>query len=151
MTSFDQVPFDASEFVDNPEPRCPCLLLLDASTSMAGQRIDELNAGLDTFASQLTSDGLASTSLSSVSSCTASRASRTIGRGSFLSQTVSRLTIGGTLPRVSVRARRPRHSFFSLSALRMLIWTCSRKSPRVNRCGFGDWSSVAYSPGCRTP
>ncbi|MGB6164109.1 MAG: VWA domain-containing protein [Pseudonocardiaceae bacterium] len=59
MTSFEQVPFDASEFVDNPEPRCPCLLLLDASTSMAGQRIDELNAGLKTFASQLTSDELA--------------------------------------------------------------------------------------------
>lgn len=44
--------------MDNPEPRCPCLLL-DSSTSMAGQRIDELNAGLNTFASQLTSDGLA--------------------------------------------------------------------------------------------
>jgi hypothetical protein len=58
MTSFDQVPFDASEFVDNPEPRCPCLLLLDASTSMTGRPIDELNAGLDTFASQLTGDEL---------------------------------------------------------------------------------------------
>jgi uncharacterized protein with von Willebrand factor type A (vWA) domain len=50
MTSFDQVPFDASEFVDNPEPRCPCLLLLDTSASMAGRRINELNAGLETFA-----------------------------------------------------------------------------------------------------
>ena len=59
MTSFDQVQFDASEFVDNPEPRCPCLLLLDTSASMGGQRINELNAGLSTFASQLTSDGLA--------------------------------------------------------------------------------------------
>lgn len=59
MTSFDQVPFDASEFVENPEPRCPCLLLLDTSTSMSGRRINELNAGLETFASQLTSDGLA--------------------------------------------------------------------------------------------
>jgi uncharacterized protein YegL len=59
MTSFDQVPFDASEFVDNPEPRCPCLLLLDTSHSMTGQPIDELNAGLETFASQLTSDRLA--------------------------------------------------------------------------------------------
>lgn len=59
MTSFDQVPFDASEFVDNPEPRCPCLLLLDTSASMAGRRINELNAGLGTFASQLTGDGLA--------------------------------------------------------------------------------------------
>jgi uncharacterized protein YegL len=57
--SFDQVPFDASEFVDNPEPRCPCLLLLDASGSMAGQPISELNGGLQLFASQLLGDGLA--------------------------------------------------------------------------------------------
>jgi uncharacterized protein YegL len=59
MTNFDQIPFDASEFVDNPEPRCACVLLLDTSTSMTGRRIDELNAGLGVFASQLTNDGLA--------------------------------------------------------------------------------------------
>lgn len=57
--SFEQVPFDVSEFVDNPEPRCPCLLLLDTSGSMAGAPIDELNAGLQTFAQQLLNDGLA--------------------------------------------------------------------------------------------
>ncbi|WP_238015165.1 VWA domain-containing protein [Dactylosporangium sp. AC04546] len=57
--SYDQIPFDASEFVDNPEPRCPCLLLLDTSGSMAGKPIEELNAGLQTFAAQLLSDGLA--------------------------------------------------------------------------------------------
>ena len=28
--------FGASEFADNPEPRCPCLLLLDTSGSMEG-------------------------------------------------------------------------------------------------------------------
>ncbi len=59
MSEFAQVPFDASEFVDNPEPRCPCLLLLDTSGSMQGQPIQELNEGLRTFASQLTSDDLA--------------------------------------------------------------------------------------------
>lgn len=59
MYDFTQVPFDASEFVENPEPRCPCLLLLDTSGSMAGREIQELNAGLQTFASELTSDGLA--------------------------------------------------------------------------------------------
>jgi uncharacterized protein YegL len=59
MTDFDQIPFDASEFVENPEPRCPCLLLLDSSASMQGRRIDELNAGLAQFASQLVEDGLA--------------------------------------------------------------------------------------------
>lgn len=59
MSDFQQVPFDASEFVDNPEPRCPCLLLLDTSGSMAGRPITELNEGLRTFGSQLLSDGIA--------------------------------------------------------------------------------------------
>jgi uncharacterized protein YegL len=59
MTAFDQVPFDASEFVVNPEPRCPCLLLLDTSGSMMGRPMEELNAGLRSFATQLVSDGLA--------------------------------------------------------------------------------------------
>ncbi|MEX5302637.1 vWA domain-containing protein [Kocuria sabuli] len=59
MYDFAQVPFDANEFVENPEPRCPCLLLLDTSGSMSGRAIEELNAGLQTFASELTSDGLA--------------------------------------------------------------------------------------------
>ena len=30
----------------NPEPRCPCVLLLDTSGSMLGKPILELNAGL---------------------------------------------------------------------------------------------------------
>lgn len=59
MSDLQQVPFDASEFVDNPEPRCPCLLLLDTSGSMAGRPIAELNEGLRTLASQLMGDGLA--------------------------------------------------------------------------------------------
>lgn len=59
MTGFGQVPFDATEFVDNPEPRCPCLLLLDTSTSMRGERIRQLNEGLVSFAQQLNADGLA--------------------------------------------------------------------------------------------
>ena len=32
--SLDQIPFPDPEFVDNPEPRCPCVLLLDTSGSM---------------------------------------------------------------------------------------------------------------------
>jgi uncharacterized protein YegL len=59
MTNFDQVPFDASEFVDNPEPRCPCVLILDTSASMQGRRIEELNSGLSHFAAELRGDGLA--------------------------------------------------------------------------------------------
>lgn len=59
MDDFAQVPFDASEFVDNPEARCPCVLLLDTSGSMQGQPIQQLDEGLRTFASQLHGDELA--------------------------------------------------------------------------------------------
>lgn len=60
MDDFDQQPFaGAEEFVDNPEPRCPVVLLLDTSTSMAGAKIDALNAGLLHFHEELASDGLA--------------------------------------------------------------------------------------------
>jgi uncharacterized protein YegL len=51
---------DVVDFADNPEPRCPCVLLVDTSGSMAGERIDALNAGLDTFRDDLLSDTLAS-------------------------------------------------------------------------------------------
>jgi uncharacterized protein YegL len=58
----EQIPFggfDATEFAENPEPRVPCVLLLDVSGSMSGRPIDELNAGLVTFKDTLTSDSLA--------------------------------------------------------------------------------------------
>ena len=42
-------PFENAEFVENPEPRCPCVLLLDTSSSMKGQPIKELNDGLAFF------------------------------------------------------------------------------------------------------
>lgn len=56
---FEQVPFGAHKFADNPEPRCPCLLLLDTSGSMQGQPIAELNAGLVQFKDELVADSLA--------------------------------------------------------------------------------------------
>src|SRR4030095_16407762 len=81
--ALDQIPFPDPEFVDNPEPRCPCVLLLDTSGSMNDAKqilqslspvqkmlneprshrtvrpIDELNAGLMTFREELMSDELA--------------------------------------------------------------------------------------------
>lgn len=51
--------FDAAEFASNPEPRCPCVLLLDTSGSMDGERIAALNAGLRTFREALGKDELA--------------------------------------------------------------------------------------------
>lgn len=57
---FEQVPFGgAATFADNPEPRCPCVLLLDTSGSMQGAPIEELNQGLIQFKEELLTDGLA--------------------------------------------------------------------------------------------
>jgi uncharacterized protein YegL len=58
-TIAEQVPFGATEFAENPEPRCPCVLLLDTSGSMKGQPITELNRGLAAFRDELASDSLA--------------------------------------------------------------------------------------------
>jgi uncharacterized protein YegL len=59
MTTLEQVPFDHMEFADNPEPRCACLLLLDTSGSMHGDKIAQLNAGLFEFATALRDDSMA--------------------------------------------------------------------------------------------
>jgi len=59
MSEFDQVPLTGEDFVNNPEPRCACLLLLDTSGSMSGTPISELNAGLKTLAEELRADSLA--------------------------------------------------------------------------------------------
>jgi uncharacterized protein YegL len=56
---FKPSPFAEAEFVDNPEPRCPCLLLVDVSGSMDGERIAQLNAGLAQFRDELLQDALA--------------------------------------------------------------------------------------------
>lgn len=56
---FEQLPFEGAEFVDNPEPRCPCLLLLDVSGSMRGQPLRDLNDGLTLFRDELYADSLA--------------------------------------------------------------------------------------------
>jgi uncharacterized protein YegL len=55
-----QVPFADVSFVDNPEPRCPCVLVLDVSGSMSGKPISELNAGLKQLQKELSGDALAS-------------------------------------------------------------------------------------------
>jgi uncharacterized protein YegL len=47
------------EFADNPEPRCPCVLLLDTSASMTGGRIAALAEGLQTLHDELRRDALA--------------------------------------------------------------------------------------------
>ncbi len=54
----EQQPFAAAEFAENPEPRCPCVLLLDTSGSMQGESIEQLNRGLQMFRQELFSDSL---------------------------------------------------------------------------------------------
>jgi uncharacterized protein YegL len=50
---------DQVEFQENPEPRCPAVLLLDTSGSMRGQPIQELNQGLRAFDTAVKADQLA--------------------------------------------------------------------------------------------
>jgi uncharacterized protein YegL len=55
----EQISFDTDDFASNPEPRCPCVLVLDVSGSMHGPPIAELNAGLCAFREELGADALA--------------------------------------------------------------------------------------------
>lgn len=60
----EQIPasnvFRAVEFAENPEPRVPCVVLVDTSASMQGARIAGLNAGLVAYKQELLKDALAS-------------------------------------------------------------------------------------------
>ncbi len=47
------------EFAENPEPRCPCVLLLDTSGSMQGDAIEALNQGLLSLKDELVKNSLA--------------------------------------------------------------------------------------------
>jgi uncharacterized protein YegL len=56
----DQIPFGTNDFAVNPEPRLPCILLLDVSESMKGKPIAELNEGIRVYQNELMADPLAS-------------------------------------------------------------------------------------------
>ena len=57
------MPVGLLEFVENPENRCPVILLLDTSGSMSGQPIQELNRGLAAFKEDVMKDAQASLSV----------------------------------------------------------------------------------------
>lgn len=59
MPSLEQSPFTFTEFTENPEPRCACLLLLDTSGSTGGEPIRQLNLGLQALKDELAQDSLA--------------------------------------------------------------------------------------------
>ena len=56
---FEQQPFGDLGFADNPENRCPVILVLDNSGSMGGAPIRQLNDGLQLFRDELFADSLA--------------------------------------------------------------------------------------------
>lgn len=51
------------DLIENPSPRCPCLLVLDTSGSMAGEPITQLNQGVQQFIQALQEDEIASYSV----------------------------------------------------------------------------------------
>jgi uncharacterized protein YegL len=59
VSDFEQQPFADAEFAENPEQRCPCVLLLDTSTSMRGEPIRQLNEGILAFKEDLHNDSMA--------------------------------------------------------------------------------------------
>lgn len=59
LDDYDDPRFGAIEFAENPEQRCACVLLLDVSTSMQGEKIGQLNAGLKTFTASMADDAMA--------------------------------------------------------------------------------------------
>jgi uncharacterized protein YegL len=52
--------FSSIQIPNNPEPRCPCALVLDVSGSMSGDAIAQLSDGVHSLLGELSSDPLAS-------------------------------------------------------------------------------------------
>ncbi|RDB44900.1 VWA domain-containing protein [Halomonas sp. DQ26W] len=53
----------SSDLIENPSPRCACMLVLDTSASMFGQPIRELNSGVQAFISAIKEDDMAACSV----------------------------------------------------------------------------------------
>lgn len=51
------------DLIDNPTPRCPCMLVLDVSASMRGEPIKELNQGVNQFIETVLEDEFAAYSV----------------------------------------------------------------------------------------
>ena len=51
---------DEIQFAENPEPRCPLVILADVSTSMYGAPMEALNQGIAVLSDELKRDSLAS-------------------------------------------------------------------------------------------
>lgn len=53
----------SNDLIENPSPRCPCMVVLDTSASMGGAPIQQLNAGFQQFLQALNDDEVASCSV----------------------------------------------------------------------------------------
>lgn len=51
------------DLIDNPSPRCPCMVVLDTSYSMSGAPIEQLNRGFERFLHALRDDEVAACSV----------------------------------------------------------------------------------------
>lgn len=52
-----------NDLIENPSPRCPCMVVLDTSGSMSGEPIAQLNAGLAQFLQAVREDEVAAYSV----------------------------------------------------------------------------------------
>lgn len=52
-----------NDLIENPSPRCPCMVVLDTSASMDGAPIRQLNSGFRSFLQALNNDEVASCSV----------------------------------------------------------------------------------------
>ena len=57
MTNANQLQ-DTLDFIENPESRIACVMILDVSSSMSGDPIKEVNAGLKAFINQIKANDL---------------------------------------------------------------------------------------------
>jgi uncharacterized protein YegL len=60
MALVDQIAFGTNDFAENPEPRVPCVLVLDVSGSMAGMPIWQLNQGIQALKEEISADSMTS-------------------------------------------------------------------------------------------
>jgi uncharacterized protein YegL len=90
---------DLVQLAENPDPRAPCLLLLDASASMSGDKLRALNEGLELFQKDVMNDELARRRVEVALVAFGSGGARTVQDFVTVEQwTPTPLTAGGSTP-----------------------------------------------------
>jgi uncharacterized protein YegL len=90
---------DLVQLAENPDPRAPCMLLLDASASMSGDKLRALNEGLELFRNDVMNDELARRRVEVALVAFGSGGARTVQDFVTVEQwTPTPLTAGGSTP-----------------------------------------------------